>query len=521
MKTKKTSQQLLSRRETLRLLGAAGATTLVGLGEKQVMGWGPTAPAGLITKAGSATGVVQSALFAASPLHTTKAVETLACVARPALTEGPYFVDERLNRSDIRTDPTTGTARPGAPFRLRFNVSRISNSACAPLAGAQVDIWHCDALGSYSDVSDPGFNTRGQKWLRGYQVTDANGNAEFLTIYPGWYSGRAVHIHFKIRLFSGATRTFEFTSQLFFDDNFTDQVYTQAPYNQKGARNTRNSNDGIYRGGGSQLVLAPIADGQGGYTADFDIGLTNVPATNTPIAAVTAVSAASFTAGALASNGIAALFGAGLAAGTQAAATQPLSTELGGVRVRVRDAVGAERDAPLFFVSPGQINFQVPPGTSAGSATITALLNNATVGQGTATIETVAPGLFTANASGQGVPTAVLLRVKTDGAQSYEPIAQFDGTSFVATPIDFGTASDQLYFVGYGTGFRYRSALSSASATIGGENAQVLFAGAQDGFAGLDQVNIALSQSLAGRGNVDLVLNVDGRASNTVSINIR
>jgi protocatechuate 3,4-dioxygenase beta subunit len=111
----------------------------------------------------------------------------------------PYFVDNQLNRSDIRIDPSDGSVKEGAPLRLAFQVSDVSANACSPLAGAQVDVWHCDALGVYSGVSDPGFDTSGQLWLRGYQVTDESGYCEFTTIYPGWYSGRAVHIHFKIR----------------------------------------------------------------------------------------------------------------------------------------------------------------------------------------------------------------------------------------------------------------------------------------------------------------------------------
>jgi protocatechuate 3,4-dioxygenase beta subunit len=192
-------------------------------------------------------------------------------VVRPEQTEGPYFVDEMLNRSDIRSDPSDGSVRPGIPLALSFVVSRIGNT-CEPLAGAMVDVWHCDAAGVYSDVNDRSSgSTVGQKFLRGHQVTDTNGRAHFTTIYPGWYPGRTVHIHFKIRTEeAGATQ--EFTSQLYFDDAFSDQVFTNEPYAAKGQRGTRNENDGIYRDGGSQLLLnvIPTADG---YAATFDIGL--------------------------------------------------------------------------------------------------------------------------------------------------------------------------------------------------------------------------------------------------------
>jgi protocatechuate 3,4-dioxygenase beta subunit len=163
-------------------------------------------------------------------------------VLTAALTEGPFFVDERLNRADIRTDPASGTVSPGIPLALTFNVSRVANNACTPLTGAYLDVWHCDSSGIYSDVDGSS-----RKFLRGYQVTDANGIAKFATVYPGWYPGRAVHIHFKLRLYAGSSRTYEFTSQFFFDDSLTDAVYAQDVYASRGARGTRNSNDGIFR----------------------------------------------------------------------------------------------------------------------------------------------------------------------------------------------------------------------------------------------------------------------------------
>lgn len=168
---------------------------------------------------------------------------TTGCVLTAALTEGPYFVDERLNRSDLRSDPGSGSVSTGTPLQLTFNVSRSSSGACSPLTGAFVDVWHCDAAGVYSDVGGSG---AGRKFLRGYQITDASGVAGFTTVYPGWYQGRAVHIHFKVRIIAGASTTYEFTSQFFFDENLTSTVHALAPYNSRGQRDTRNSNDGIY-----------------------------------------------------------------------------------------------------------------------------------------------------------------------------------------------------------------------------------------------------------------------------------
>lgn len=140
------------------------------------------------------------------------------------------------------------------------------------LSGAMVDVWHCDALGVYSEVADPGFDTSGQKFLRGFQLSDADGIARFQTIYPGWYRGRTVHIHFKIRADAGNGSAYDFTSQLFFDDALSDAVFAQEPYAAKGERGTRNDDDGIYRTGGAQLLLAPIETADG-TSAVFDIGL--------------------------------------------------------------------------------------------------------------------------------------------------------------------------------------------------------------------------------------------------------
>ena len=194
------------------------------------------------------------------------------CVFRPEQTEGPYFVDERLHRSDIRSDPTTGEVKDGMPLALTVALSRVDQERCRPLPDAQVDIWHCDALGIYSDVKDPSFSTIGRKYLRGYQITDAEGEAKFLTIYPGWYSGRTVHIHIKVRTAIHATKTFEFTSQIYFEDSLSDRIHAVSPYATKGKRAARNQDDRIFRGSGEQLMVSPVQIDDG-YRATFSIGL--------------------------------------------------------------------------------------------------------------------------------------------------------------------------------------------------------------------------------------------------------
>ncbi len=230
--------RLLSRREVLALLGATGTAWLAG---STLM-----------------PGVARA--------------DTPPCVVRPEQTEGPYFVDARLNRTDIRTDPTNGEVKSGVPLALTFMVSQFSNTECTPLPGAQVDVWHCDALGLYSGVRDRRFNTEGQQFLRGHQLTDTSGMAQFTTVYPGWYPGRAVHIHFMIRTDPTATRGYTFTSQLYFDDALTDNVHARAPYAENGQNRTRNQRDGIFRRGGDQLLLTTEETAEG-YAASFAIGL--------------------------------------------------------------------------------------------------------------------------------------------------------------------------------------------------------------------------------------------------------
>ena len=200
------------------------------------------------------------------------AAATPSCVLTPAKTEGPYFVDERLNRSDIRTDPSDGSVQPGVPLALDFVVVR-SDGDCAPVAGAQVDVWHANASGLYSD--EAANRTSGKKYLRGYQITGADGRASFVTVFPGWYSGRAVHIHFKIRLDG-----YEFTSQLFFEPATTEAIYRAGAYAARGNPDTSNARDGIYGSDGSRLVVPLSSDGNGGYAGTFTAGLSGLPASS-------------------------------------------------------------------------------------------------------------------------------------------------------------------------------------------------------------------------------------------------
>jgi len=261
-----TRGRILTRREMLVALGGLGATALLAACSSD--GDAPSQPAATAATEGAAP----TATTAAASGNASAAATALpACVVIPELTVGPYFVDEQLNRSDIRPDPGGAPAREGVELALTLNVLSVAGGSCAAMTGATVDIWHCDALGAYSDVADTGqgFNTKGQKWLRGLQTTNANGQVKFTTIYPGWYQGRATHIHFKVR-----TGNQEFTSQFFFDDKLSDQINDSlAPYSQKGSRGRQqNASDGIYRESNGMLQLNVQKAGNA-YTATFDIGI--------------------------------------------------------------------------------------------------------------------------------------------------------------------------------------------------------------------------------------------------------
>ncbi|HLX27416.1 MAG TPA: intradiol ring-cleavage dioxygenase [Casimicrobiaceae bacterium] len=193
-----------------------------------------------------------------------------ACVLTPAQTEGPFFVDERLERSDIRSDPADGTMRQGIPLALTLRIAALADGRCAPLANAIVDVWHCDAEGRYSDAQGMGMHTKGSKFLRGYQITDKGGQVRFTTIYPGAYPGRAVHIHFKVRTQGG--RRQEFTSQLYFDDALTDSVHAHRAYAGAISRRMRNAGDGLFRDGGRALALDVVENGEG-FAAQYDVGV--------------------------------------------------------------------------------------------------------------------------------------------------------------------------------------------------------------------------------------------------------
>jgi protocatechuate 3,4-dioxygenase beta subunit len=221
-------QRGLSRRELI----AAGST--LGLG------------AGLLalTRGGTARAVTA---LAAAP----------ACVLAPEMTDGPYYIANHLVRRDI----TEG--RPGLPLVLRLSV--LAASTCSPIRGATVEVWHADALGVYS-----GFGSgTGRRFLRGAQRTDVRGRVSFRTIYPGWYRGRATHIHVKVHAGGQVVHT----GQLFFDQLITDGVYRSAPYATHGQPDTTNGRDSIFAAGGARSTLSLHRRSGGGYDGALAMGV--------------------------------------------------------------------------------------------------------------------------------------------------------------------------------------------------------------------------------------------------------
>ncbi|MBL8204070.1 MAG: hypothetical protein JNM09_07560 [Blastocatellia bacterium] len=234
------------------------------------------------------------------------------------------------------------------------------------------------------------------------------------------------------------------------------------------------------------------------------------------------VSAASYgNAQPVAAESIVSVFGANLATGDQLVTQFPLPTELAGTSVKVRDSLGVERLAPLFYVGKLQVNYQIPAGTAAGFATITITNGNGERFTSAVNIANVMPGLFTANQNGSGAAAAAILYF-SNGSPRYESNFACDtsGQNCTARQIDLN-AGDEVFLELYGTGIRNNSGLTNVTATVGGVSVPVLYANKQPDFIGLDQVNIQLPKTLAGRGEVDVVLTVDGKAANPVRINLK
>ncbi|CAA2137267.1 Catechol 1,2-dioxygenase 1 [Hyphomicrobium sp. ghe19] len=210
-----------------------------------------------VLAAPAATAIMAGSASAASDTPAAAEQPHGQCVLLPQSVEGPFYFDPKLVRSDI------SEGRPGAPLRLSLRV--IEAGPCTPIANARVDVWHADATGIYSGYSGQGasreISTKGQTYLRGTQMTDADGRVSFNTVYPGWYPGRTPHIHVKVFL----NETSLVIGQIYFPDDFSARIYsTREPYNARAVPDTTNATDWIYGDGqreGGGTVLAMSEDG--------------------------------------------------------------------------------------------------------------------------------------------------------------------------------------------------------------------------------------------------------------------
>ena len=203
----------------------------------------------------------------ATPAPGADAMATPACVVRPQQTAGPFPNKTPLERADIRSEPGTMAPKPGLPLRVVIRVGQMAAGGCRGYPGVAVDLWQCDAAGIYSGYAELG--TPGLNFLRGYQITDGTGSCEFLSIFPGAYPGRAVHLHFGVRT-NPAGAGSAFISQLYFPEEVLAEVFAQPPYSAN--RPQANSSDSIFNAGGPNLIpkMSKNADG---WLAEFELGL--------------------------------------------------------------------------------------------------------------------------------------------------------------------------------------------------------------------------------------------------------
>jgi protocatechuate 3,4-dioxygenase beta subunit len=224
-----------------------------------------SALAGLAGSAALLTG--DKAASAAGSATPAPSAAVNVCRMTPRMVEGPFYFDPDLLREDI----TEG--RPGVPLRLALQIT--DGATCQPIPGARVDVWHCDATGQYSGYDGQGddrsISTKGEKFLRGTQTTNANGEVTFKTIYPGWYRGRTTHIHFKVLL----DETAMLTGQMYFPDALSEYIFTSiAPYNARTAkRDTLNSTDWIARADGDHITFVSLREEADAYVATLVIGV--------------------------------------------------------------------------------------------------------------------------------------------------------------------------------------------------------------------------------------------------------
>ena len=230
----------------------------------------------LLATLGAGFGAALSACASSSPTAASTVTNTgttggtgSSCAITPSETEGPYPDKTGMlnNPAFFRRDVTEG--RPGLPVTLTLTIVNV-NSGCSPVSNASVEIWQCDASGNYSEYSQPGYDGTGKTFLRGLQTSDANGQVTFTTIYPGWYAGRATHIHVEVFRGSSLVKT----TQIAFPEDVTRAVYATGVYASKGQSSTTNGGDNVFSDGTQYEMAALSGDTTSGYTATLTIGIS-------------------------------------------------------------------------------------------------------------------------------------------------------------------------------------------------------------------------------------------------------
>ncbi len=458
--------------------------------------------------------------------ETVEAAETVACVSStPTVTEGPYWVDEKLFRSDIRTDPATGVARAGVPLTLIINIQNLASSGCSPLAGAYVDIWHCDAKGIYSDepTYNPGggtgnVNTSGQKFLRGYQVTDANGQVTFTTIYPGWYTGRTIHIHIRVRTYSGSSVVGNFVSQIFFDETSNNTVLAQSAYSRSSARDTTNATDNIYQVANKERMLsATTGSVAAGYSSVITMGVSlTAPSASAPSISTGGVANAVSGSAGVAPGAWISVYGSNLATAARTLANSDIvnnaiPTTLGGVSVQI-----AGKAAYVQYVSQNQVNVLTPSTIGTGPVAVVVTNGAGTSNTASATAAAVLPGLSVLSNYVRAVryPDGVVINGTGAAESAYTTsaaIGQGDVLALYGTGLGATTPAAQdgvVFTAAYPT-------TNTVTVTIGGQNAEVLWAGLVG--PGLYQINVRVPTAL-GDGDQAVVASVAGATSQATAL---
>jgi protocatechuate 3,4-dioxygenase beta subunit len=264
------NESFIRRRQLLGLIGgAAGALVVGGCGGGDSSG---------DSEVSASSGSSSSSSGGSSSSSSSSGAATETCSVTPEGEIGPYFADDSasgFNRSSIVSNIDGSDVQTGIPLTLNVYVYDAEKS-CAPVEGSQVDIWHCNADGVYSDIASEG--TSADSYLRGYQITDATGLVTFQTIIPGWYQGRTTHIHLRVRSsYSEASSTSDGsnTTQLFFPQALVDTLDTTvSPYSGEGKNPTTNAGDHVYNGEtDGQILLSPTGDTSSGYTATCSVYL--------------------------------------------------------------------------------------------------------------------------------------------------------------------------------------------------------------------------------------------------------